>query len=94
MKIMDAGNRFVLREDGGVAELRYRLEGDQLVLEHTEVPDELEGRGIGSALVKAGVERARADGLGLLAECRFASAWLRRHAEDVADLRVEHNPIN
>jgi predicted GNAT family acetyltransferase len=90
MKIRDTGTRFVLREADGVAELRYRLDGHRLVLEHTEVPEELGGRGIGSALVKAAVERARADGLGLVVECQFASAWLRRHAEDVADLRVEH----
>ena len=92
MTVKDTGTRFELREAGGVARLRYRLDGDRLVLEHTEVPDELEGRGIGSALVKAAVERARADGLELLVECQFASAWLRRHAGDVADLRVEHAP--
>ena len=92
MKVSDTGTRFILQEDDGVAELRYRLEGDRLVLEHTEVPEELGGRGIGSALVKAAVERARADGLELLVECQFASAWLRRHAGDVGDLRVEHAP--
>ena len=92
MKVSAAGTRFVLREDGGIAELRYRLEGDQLVLEHTEVPEALGGQGIGSALVKAAVERARADGFGLLVECQFASAWLRRHAADVADLRIEYAP--
>jgi predicted GNAT family acetyltransferase len=94
MTVEDTGTKFVLREADGVARLRYRLEGDRLVLEHTMVPDELGGRGIGSSLVQAAVERARADGLSLVAECRFASAWLRRHANDVADLNVEHKPIN
>lgn len=94
MTVRDTGSRFELREADGVARLRYRLDGDRLVLEHTTVPDELGGRGIGSALVAAAVERARADGLSLLAECKFASAWLHRHADAVADLEVEHNPIN
>ena len=84
----------MIHEADGVARLRYRLGGDRLVLEHTTVPDELSGRGIGSALVTAAVGRARAEGLSLVAECKFASSWLRRHADDVADVDVEHNPIN
>ncbi len=94
MNVRDTGTKFELGEADGVARLRYRLDGDRLVLEHTTVPEQLGGRGIWSALVMAAVERARAEGLSLVAECKFASSWLRRHAGEVADLDVEHNPIN
>jgi predicted GNAT family acetyltransferase len=55
-------SRFELRADGWLAELAYRVRGDRLVLAHTEVPLELEGRGIGGRLVTAGVDRAAHEG--------------------------------
>ena len=45
--------RFELTMDGHTAELVYRIVGGHLVLVHTEVPEALEGRGIGGALVEA-----------------------------------------
>ena len=38
--------------DGHTGVLEYRLDGDRLELVHTEVPDELEGRGVGSRAVE------------------------------------------
>ncbi len=90
MQITDTGTQLEYEEDGRVAQLTYRIAGDRLVLEHTEVPEALGGRGIGSALVKAAVERARRDSAGIVAECPFASAWLRRHADEVKDLHVRY----
>jgi predicted GNAT family acetyltransferase len=89
--IEDNGAEFVHTEDGHHAVLRYAVKRGNLVLEHTEVPPELGGRGIGSALVEAAVRRARADGLGLIAVCPFASAWLQRHPDRVRGLRVRHS---
>lgn len=87
-------SRFVLEMDGAVAWLEYRVDGsddgaDRLVLEHTEVPQALSGRGIGSRLVEAGLERARTDGLRLRSECPFATAWLRRHPELLSQARID-----
>jgi predicted GNAT family acetyltransferase len=74
-------SRLILEVDGVVAWLEYRVDRGRLVLEHTEVPRALSGRGIGSRLVEAGVEKARTEGLRLRSECPFATAWLRRHPE-------------
>jgi uncharacterized protein len=74
-------SRFELREDGRLAELVYRSRGDRLVLVHTEVPVELEGRGIGGRLVTAAVDRAVREGLTLVPLCPFARGWLERHPE-------------
>src|SRR5260370_34773140 len=74
-------SRFELREDGRLAELVYRARGDRLVLVHTEVPVELEGRGIGGRLVTAAVDRAAREGLTLVPLCPFARGWLERHPE-------------
>ncbi|MFZ0187725.1 MAG: GNAT family N-acetyltransferase [Streptosporangiaceae bacterium] len=74
-------SRFELHADGSLAELVYRIRGDRLVLIHTEVPVELEGRGIGGRLVTAAVDRAAREGLTLVPLCPFARDWLERHPE-------------
>jgi hypothetical protein len=74
-------SRFELRADGWLAELTYRIRGERLVLIHTEVPLELEGRGIGGRLVTAAVDRAAREELTLVPLCPFARGWLERHPE-------------
>ena len=82
-------SRFETTVDGHVAELTYQRRGTRLVLIHTGVPDELEGRGVGSALVAAAVADARQRGLTLAIECPFASTWLRRHPDAIEGLEIE-----
>ena len=56
-----AGSRFVISEGGAEAELLYVIEGDRMLLVHTEVPEAWGGRGIGGRLVRAALARAKAD---------------------------------
>ena len=65
-------SRFELRVDGLLAELPYRRNGKRLVLIHTEVPEQLEGRGLGGALVTAAIDRAAREGLTVVPLCPFA----------------------
>jgi predicted GNAT family acetyltransferase len=85
--------RLVVDEDGTIAELIYRIEGDRLVLVHTGVPDELGGRGIGSLLVKAAVEKATREHLTLVPWCPFARRWLRDHPDAVAADAIDWRSI-
>lgn len=73
--------RFEVWEDGAVGYVEYCLHDDALDILHTIVPYRLEGRGVGSALVKGAYDWARSERLGFAATCRFAVAWLRRHPE-------------
>jgi predicted GNAT family acetyltransferase len=82
-------SRFELRADGWLAELVYRIRGDRLVLVHTEVPVELEGRGIGGRLVTAALDRAAREGLTLVPLCPFARGWLERHPEAASKVVIE-----
>ena len=82
-------SRFELREDGRLAELVYRIRGDRLVLVHTEVPVELEGRGIGGRLVTAAVDRAAGEGLTLVPLCPFARGWLERHPDAASKVVID-----
>jgi predicted GNAT family acetyltransferase len=76
-----AASRFEAPTEYGLAILRYALRGDVIDLTHTAVPFEAEGRGIGSALVHAALEHARAAGLKVVPSCPFVRSYLGRHKE-------------
>jgi len=82
-------SRFALDEDGYVAQLVYRLDGDRLVLEHAEVPGELGGRGIGGRLVRAALTRAEEEHLTVVPECSYARKWLEDHPDERANVTVD-----
>ena len=79
-------HRFELDADGHVAFSNYRRSEGILTVLHTEVPKELEGRGIGSALIRGVLDIARGDGLKVKTLCPFAKAYIDRHPE-YSDLR-------
>jgi uncharacterized protein len=85
----EAGARLELTADGYQAELIYRRNGNRLVLLHTAVPAELEGRGIGGQLVRAAVEKAATAGLTIVPLCPFARDWLERHPEVAAQAKAD-----
>jgi hypothetical protein len=80
-------HRFELDADGKIAVSNYKRDNGVITFMHTEVPKELEGHGIGSALVKGALDLARAEGSKVIARCPFVKAYLERHTE-YADLRV------
>ena len=51
-------------------------------LTHTEVPRALEGRGLGSALVRAALDHVRSAGAKVMPVCPFVVAHLVRHPEE------------
>lgn len=78
-------HRFELDAGGHVAYSNYGRAGSVLTILHTEVPKELEGHGIGSALVRGVLDIARSQGLKVVPVCPFAKAYIERHPE-YADL--------
>ena len=77
-----SGGRWTVVLDGHVAEMTYsRSSAALIIIDHTEVPDALRGRGVGKALVLRAVEDARATGKKILPLCPFAAAQFRRHPE-------------
>lgn len=74
--------RFELRLTGGAAYVEY-LQNQQgvIYLTHTEVPQSLEGKGVGSALIKKVLAHVRAMGVKMAPLCPFVAAYLKRHPE-------------
>lgn len=77
--------RFEMEVDGHVAFILYRLQGDVVELIHTEVQPELAGRGVGTRLVRAVLDRLRDQGAKIHPLCPFVDAYIARHGE-YADL--------
>ena len=71
--------------DGHVAFSNYRRADAVLTILHTEVPKALEGRGVGSRLVRGMLAIARAQGLKVVPRCDFVAAYIDKHPE-YADL--------
>ena len=82
-------SRFAATIEGHTAELVYRLVGRRLVLVHTGVPDELGGRGLGGRLVRAALDRARAEQLTVVPLCPFARAWMEKHPDELDGVDVD-----
>jgi predicted GNAT family acetyltransferase len=80
-----ARHRFEMTVDGKVAFLDYAMEDGRLVLMHTEVPQVLAGRGVGTALVRLVLDEARSGGLWIVPKCEFVETYIRHHPE-FADL--------
>lgn len=76
------GGLYRLRVDGHDAEMTYSHAGTtMIIIDHTEVPQPLRGRGIGDRLVARAVDDARAAGIKIVPLCPFAAAQFRRHPE-------------
>lgn len=80
-----ARKRYELEAEGHLAATYYELSDGVITFVHTEVPKELEGKGIGSKLIKGALDQVRAAGLKVIPQCPFVKAYIEKHTE-YADL--------
>ena len=71
----------ILLEDGEVAFADYKRLKNAMLFPHTLVPPRHEGQGLGSRLVRAGLDAARAEGLKVMPQCSFFASYMKRHPE-------------
>lgn len=75
-------SRYELRLGGRLAGVAaYRRSPGRIAITHTEVAEDLQGRGLGARLAHAALEDARRDGVEVLPLCPFIAAYVRRHPE-------------
>jgi predicted GNAT family acetyltransferase len=74
-----ARSRFEINVEGETAFLLYKREPGSMTLLHTEVPEHLRGRRLGTALVERALEMAHSEGRRMIVECPFARMYLRKH---------------
>jgi uncharacterized protein len=76
-----SAHRFVAPTEGGEAYLAYERSADALDIQHTIVPQDAQGGGIGASLVEAAVAYARGHELKVVPSCPFADAWFEKHPD-------------
>lgn len=73
--------QFEVTMDGETAFLEYRFHDGKIVLMHTEVPEKLGGKGIGTALAAYGFKFAKEKDLPVKIYCPFVLTYFKRHPE-------------
>ena len=77
----DDRNRYELTVDGQTAVCEFNRLTNAVMFTHTEVPEKLEGQGVGSTLVRGALDDVRAQGLQVVPLCPFVAVFIRRHRE-------------
>ncbi|MEN8661785.1 MAG: GNAT family N-acetyltransferase [Lentimonas sp.] len=73
--------RFEIIIGGSKAKLEYSIDATHLTIQHTFVPSELRGQSSASQLADAAFDFARNEGLKVVPQCSYISAYARRHPE-------------
>ena len=77
----ERASRFEATVDGLVCFAAYDRQDDVLRMNHTSVPEKLEGRGIAAVITRFALDYARANGLKVEPWCSYVRAYMRRHPE-------------
>ena len=80
-------SRYSATVDGVQAVADYRRDGNVTAFVHTEVPRQIEGRGVASALARRALDDARAAGQKVVPACAFFAHYMDAHPE-YDDLRT------
>jgi predicted GNAT family acetyltransferase len=74
-------SRFESEVDGKLSFIEYKLAPHRIIFVHTEVPEELAGRGIAQEMAKTALDHARQNKLHVVALCSYVAAYIKRHPE-------------
>lgn len=73
--------RFEVEVENKIALIEYIRAEDKMYLTHTEVPTELEGKGIASSMAKQVLQQIKDENLKLVPLCPFIASYIKRHPE-------------
>lgn len=75
-------NRFELEVENTIAFIAFdKIEPNILDMVHTEVPEELSGKGIGSKLVSGALQYCKENELKVIPSCPFIKSYIEKHTE-------------
>ena len=75
-------NQFEVQVAGCFGMIEYEMMEDGIIdLYHTEVDNELEGKGVASVLVQKSLEYVKEQNLKFIPTCQFIASFIKRHPE-------------
>lgn len=88
LKLNDNGKgAFIIEENGEqLAEMEIGINGNNLIVYHTEVSEKLKGKGIGQKMLDNMVAYATDHKLKVVPLCPFVNTMFRRHPERYKDV--------
>jgi predicted GNAT family acetyltransferase len=75
----EAGRQFEMHIGEKMARIEYILTGQKIFLTHTEVDPALEGKGLGSTIIRRTLDWVRSQDLRVIPLCPFVAAFLKKH---------------
>jgi predicted GNAT family acetyltransferase len=81
------GSFYIQPQNEVLAEMTYSMAGESLmIIDHTEVSDELRGQNVGYQLVKKAVDYAREQHIKIMPLCPFAKSVFDKKREEFKDV--------
>ena len=80
MKVKQRKGEFFISTDHGDAFLKYRIEGNKMVIYETIVPPEERHKGIATALTEYAFSFADKNNLSIVDECSFTTDYIKKKA--------------
>jgi hypothetical protein len=77
----ESAHRFEAEVHGLKAVIVYKIVPGRMLIQHTEVPRELEGRGLAAKLTRIALEYARSKALQVVPACSYTSSYMAKHPE-------------
>jgi predicted GNAT family acetyltransferase len=81
VKHNEAVHRFEAEIHGLQAVVVYKIIPGRMLIQHTEVPPVLEGRGLAAKLTRVALEFARSKGLQVVPACSYTASFMAKHPE-------------
>ena len=75
----EIGRRFEMKVEYYTAIIEYKEAPGKIILIHTEVPPELEGKGVATAIIEKTLNYIEKNQYKLIPLCPFVVAYLKRH---------------
>ena len=88
IKMNDNNNgSFIIKNDNQQAgEMVFQLSGKEMIVDHTEVEPQFEGKGFAKKMFLKMIEYARENHLIVVANCSYVQAQIQKHKEEYADI--------
>jgi len=77
----ETARRFEAEVHGLKAVVVYKIIPGHMLIQHTEVPPGLEGRGLAAKLTRTALEFARDKALHVIPACSYTASYMAKHPE-------------